>query len=789
MSEKRIIFSTSTPNDQGGIIPNEVIDFSRYKGNPVILKGHRWEEEPLGLMTDIKFENGKWSGVPVFHKITEDSRNYADMYDAGFMRGASIGGAASWKKTAGGQNFLDKNGLKLCTNFDLYEISMVSIPSNPDATVDDSNVALSACIYEEIETVSNAIITLSSKFNNQKMEDQKTEIPAPAPEAKADEVKLAADNQAEKAEKVAESVAKLGAVEDLPGILKGIVAFMGDVKSLFVTDALKEAPKADIPANEGSEKPKTQAPETAEDAKQPTPTGLAAKADEKENEEATAKKPEKETEAAKATEKPAEDDDEDDDEEAAKKTEKEKSTNNAPKLKTMETVNKEGTKLAAKPEFQAKVNAGGGVPFSKLSADPAGAQIIDRVMAKDGGQKDIADYAVVLNSILADGRLAALSSKVRLMQNVSEAALPHMQANPNSRSGISLHELSAKLNRGEASVMLKNNTIAEMTNLSATSDFLASPDLLAIEFLPLAIFKLFPTNNWKKDIPIFGATETGRNTGLIFANVAADPAITKGAKPVGQADYTYQDTAVALTLVPYWLQPMLWEPLTMHQLRYDQMSTGWAQAFAKWGAIMDDDLIYALASTVPAGSIVKSSGAPFNIADANDPNSFYYNPAFSGNLLKPAYNDIQRVEQIYNKQNFDLSSEKPTLVLDPTMDAFIGQDPDTKSLLTRWVKSGDSDELKIKNTVLPQRSRVAVYDPATGQVKDPSGIIPATAVSAGIGFIPSNVGIGLGMLDVFMIQDPSSYGYKMSADIRIGIVPLRKNYNGTTLYTYGAPAV
>jgi hypothetical protein len=74
-------------------------------------------------------------------------------------------------------------------------------------------------------------------------------------------------------------------------------------------------------------------------------------------------------------------------------------------------------------------------------------------------------------------------------------------------------------------------------------------------------------------------------------------------------------------------------------------------------------------------------------------------------------------------------------------------------------------------------------------VKDPAGTIPSTAVSAGVGFIPSQVGIGLGVLDVFMIQDPTNYGYKMSADIRIGIKPLRKDYAGTTLLTYGTPSV
>ena len=152
-------------------------------------------------------------------------------------------------------------------------------------------------------------------------------------------------------------------------------------------------------------------------------------------------------------------------------------------------------------------------------------------------------------------------------------------------------------------------------------------------------------------------------------------------------------------------------------------------------------------------------------------------------------NDIITTEQIYNRQNFQLENQNATLVIDPTMDSYISKDPETKSLLTRWINADGADLLKFKHTILNQRSRVAIYDPATGQVKDPSGVIPATAVSAAVGFIPSQVGIGLGMLDVFMIQDPTNYGYKMSADIRIGIKPLRANFNGTSLLTYGTPSV
>jgi hypothetical protein len=239
---------------------------------------------------------------------------------------------------------------------------------------------------------------------------------------------------------------------------------------------------------------------------------------------------------------------------------------------------------------------------------------------------------------------------------------------------------------------------------------------------------------------------------------------------------------------------MRWTPLTMHQLRYDQMGTGWAQAFSKLNATIDDNLLYTLAAAVPAGSIILTSGISgnnatatiFNISGSNDPNAFYWNPSFTGNLKAPVLNDIITLEQLYNKQNFELESERPYLVMDPTMEAIISKDPETKSLLTRWVNADGADLLKFKHTVLNQRSRVAVYDPATAQVKDINSVIPATSVSGCVGFIPSQIGMGLGMLDVFMIQDPTNYGYKMSADLRMGIAPLRADGTGLSLLTYAA---
>lgn len=826
---KRIIFSTGTPNDQGGVIPNNVIDFARFNKNPVILLEHQWGKFPIGLWTDIKNDGNAWSGIPVFHRLTEESVKAADLYDGGWLRAASIGGEAVWKQNNAGQYTFDKDGNRICDKFYLYEISIVTLPSNGDA-VQEGPITLSAHVYEpgEIDRIQSSITTLTSKFYNTNTMEQKK----PNEENKPDTTQAAAQPQhpAERPVEGAEGRITLGA-NDLPGIIeKAIKGAVSGLKSIFSpsTNATEAPAPVNTPKEEKAQK---------EIEPQPGPTGLSAKAEKakeaaekaKEAAEKAGKKAEeakKKAEAENATEedknaykacmddfeaaiKEAEKAEEAykkmaaEEEEAAKPS-KEKNTNSAskPQMKTIEELQADKAKLAAPPTeaaaHKAKViREAGGKTFSQLASDKGeGRAILNRVITSDGGNKDLADYSIVLNSILNDGKYSAIREKMRVHMNVNEAQLGTLRQMTSNRGGFSLENLSAQLASGQIEIMGRDRVMRNITRLNSSDDALASPALTAIEWLPLAIFKLFPATSWKNEIPIFAASVTGQNLGIIWANIAADPTIYKGTQPVSPSDYTYDDTAVSLKLTPYWLQPMRWTPLTMHYLRYDQMGTGWAQAFAKLGATIDNDLIYTLASTVPAASIVQSTGisgyqtqaAQFSIANSSDPNAFILNPSFSGNLKKPVLNDVIVLEQIYNKQNFNLeeSGERVVLVQDPTMSKFLSQDPETKSLLTRWVNADNVDLLKFKHTILHERSQVALYDPATGQVKDPSGVVPATAVSAGLSFIPSQVGIGLGMLDVFMVQDPSAFGYKMSADIRMGIAPLRKSYDGTAIYTYGA---
>jgi hypothetical protein len=869
MLNQRIVFSTNTPNDQGFIIPNEVINFNRYKKNPVILKQHNWNEPPIGLMTDVRFENGEWTGIPVFHRLTNDSREYGDMWDAGFLTACSIGGYKELETTGrmlkdkDGKQYpepkLNKEGLATATIFDLYEISMVTIPSNEDAVA----AALAAVSYDTIDLsdIEKTITSLSSKFN---METEAEKALRLAKEAE-DQNKAALDAAAN-ADKT-KTTLTAGTDVELPPVIKeaiskeksGFGAHIADMFKTAVSALMGSSMKEDKPDvdNKGlgaaptpKNTPDVKPGADAIDVKLPgVPSSLqtlrdkvtkaqleadddieemkaakecadkmGASEDDKSKYEAAKLKAEeavKKVERLSVKLKAAEDECDDEGEmkangenvkTAAKQATGLSATGGKEKakiitMKTPEQLRAE-LKLANAPSHAVKVGAlSQGKTLSQLKSDKGeGERIYQRFKTSDAGSKSIEDYAVVLNCMMNESRFAAVMERTRFMQNVNEAQLGTYRSKPQARTGLSLKDLAAKLNSGYVDIMTRQNTMKEITTLTATDNFLASPDLLAIEFLDLAIFKLFPNTSWKNEIPLFAATETGNNTGLIWANITAQPGVTRGAQPVNPTNYTYTDDAVSLNLTPYWLQPMVWTPLTMHQLRYDQMSTGWAQAFAYWGAVMDDDLIYTLASTVPQSSIVYSSGLAgqipatpltFVIASSNDPNEFYYNPAFRGTLNQPTLNDVISVEQIYNKQNFELAGEIPYLVIDPTTDALISKNPQTQNLLTRWVNADGAELQKFKFTVLNQRSRVAIFDPTTGQVKDPRGVIPSTATGANLGFIPSQVGMGLGMLDVFMIQDPSLYGYKMSADIRIGIVPLRKDFSGTSLLVYGPsnPAV
>jgi hypothetical protein len=460
MEGKRIVFSTGTPNDQGGVIPNEAIDFSRYKANPVVLCQHQWNDPPLGIMTDIKLEGGKWTGIPVFHGLTKESAEYAAMYDSGHLRACSIGGEAEWKQNASGQPELTKDGLRQCENFKLYEISMVSLPSNPDAVS-----TLTTKIYEktDLQKVFDTITTLSSSYKIPSMEPVKktpAQVKLEAAQAKLEAVK-AEVIEAEKTVLASNDPSN----SQLPGIIQeiikennashvGVIGTLGGIiKDLFV--GKKDAKPETLSVPEPKDKPESSLENPTQP--QPTPIGLAAEEAKKKAEESV-RKAEKAKEAAEKNDATEEEKSayslactemeaamkECESAQAAYEAEKNgsslaaktlKTANVAPekpvlKLRSMTELQAAADnakiKLAPKPEDAAirtaKVLQMRGTSFTELSSkkNEEGARILGRVLTSDGGQKSLEDYQVVLESIMRDGKYAAITEKMRVLPNIGQ---------------------------------------------------------------------------------------------------------------------------------------------------------------------------------------------------------------------------------------------------------------------------------------------------------------------------------------------------------------------------------
>lgn len=852
---KRLICSNATPNDQGGIIPTSVIDLSRYIKNPILCREHRWTDDPLGRSTDIQIEKGVLSVVPYFHLETKESREAAGMYEKDCLNAASIGGFALWKKNKLTNEYeRDAQGFRICEKYYLYEISLVGLPSNEDAVgTRDTNAAsqdlidrMVAKFYEEadLEQMEAQFTTFSTKFNYSSMKkkpgepgyDPKVDGPEVAEPVALTAVPGAAATKGAEPTILATTV--------LPGVIQQAID-----KGYSVTLSAPPAPKNEPTSTQGQKETGDPQPEpiglkAAKEALAASEKKLnrarkaadnaskvlnAAKAkDDKEcsdmsaAELATALKTAQDARTALAA---AESDvnaakEEVDEEEqsakdktplaagqrsalsAAHRPEPAQAGGGTPQFLTAAEM--EATlRRAAVPSLRSTLvkRENQGVTYTQLNSPLAKdneKNLMRRVCGPERRTTDqvhLADHALVLNSILNDPRLSGLAEVFR-MNLCAAGAIDGLRKvyHQDQKGGMSLQNLSAEMQAGRTKYWNRaNNQMEDLSLLTSTDNALAAPALNTIEWLTLAIFELFPTTTWKSSIPMFAAQMMSANTGTIWANITANPAIYKGTQPVNPADYSYDDDAVSLALTPYYLQPMTWNPLKMHQLRYDQQATGWAQAFAAWNAVMDDNLIYTFMSTVPAAARIPTSGLSgyqagaqaFNIPASGPQNSFYWSPNFAGNLLAPTLNDIIAIEQVYRNQNFVLEREKGMLVIDSIMERYLAQDPETKSLLTAHVDRNGETFLGYKHTSFDVRSRVGVYDPTTGQVKDINAAIPATAMSAAFGFLPSQLGIGIGMLDVFMVQDPSVYGYRMSADIRIGGAPLRKNFAGTSLYYYG----
>lgn len=199
----RQVLSDESLNDRGFRVMNKSIKWDRYLKNPVLVEQHMSWEPPIGRIDDIKLENDAWTGVLVFAS-TEKGKMYEKLYNEGCIRAVSIGGNAVIVE--------NERGEKKTKSFDVFEVSLVTIPSNANAVKHElGHIPVEYKLYCD----KKEFITLSSNFeelNNMEEEKEKKEELEAKPEVQEPE----APKEELKAEETKNTV--LSALKDLLGL-------------------------------------------------------------------------------------------------------------------------------------------------------------------------------------------------------------------------------------------------------------------------------------------------------------------------------------------------------------------------------------------------------------------------------------------------------------------------------------------------------------------------------------------------------------------------------------------
>lgn len=122
-----MIGSTSKADRVGDVMKIEGIDIKNYLKNPVILQNHDYSRPAIGKALSVKVENGKLMFKIQFAN-TEEGREWFYLYKNGFMSASSIG-------FIGKEYELNKDGGLTFFKSELLELSLVTVPCNPEAVI------------------------------------------------------------------------------------------------------------------------------------------------------------------------------------------------------------------------------------------------------------------------------------------------------------------------------------------------------------------------------------------------------------------------------------------------------------------------------------------------------------------------------------------------------------------------------------------------------------------------------------------------------------------------------
>lgn len=127
----RVRLTNDTLNSYGYRVLTDGVDVSQYERNPILLYMHN-RGQAIGLIKDIKKEDGEITGEPVFDEATDLSIQCRKQWDFGSLRMVSIGFEVIETSEAP-EHLVPGQRYATVTKARLIEVSLVDIGANNDA--------------------------------------------------------------------------------------------------------------------------------------------------------------------------------------------------------------------------------------------------------------------------------------------------------------------------------------------------------------------------------------------------------------------------------------------------------------------------------------------------------------------------------------------------------------------------------------------------------------------------------------------------------------------------------
>jgi len=156
------IASTEDQDRAGDILSVKQWDFSKFKMNPVLQAGHKYDPQfTIGIAKNIRVEGKKVLFEPIFHSITPLAKQIKEMYEKGFLKAWSVGFIPAE----------DEKGFH-----ELLEVSAVAVPANAFALMkgfekDNIEVEMKNWVEKELEEKGKDVETIETPEEAEEKEE------------------------------------------------------------------------------------------------------------------------------------------------------------------------------------------------------------------------------------------------------------------------------------------------------------------------------------------------------------------------------------------------------------------------------------------------------------------------------------------------------------------------------------------------------------------------------------------------------------------------------------------